>query len=71
MQRKISEREQEVLQLIAYEHNLHEIAQALFISANTVKTHKRNLLQKLGAKNIAGLVRRAYETGLMNVSSAA
>lgn len=65
MTKKISKREQEVLQLIAWEHNYHEIAKALYISTNTVKSHRRSLFEKLGAKNSAGLVRRAFEAGLI------
>ena len=46
----ISKREYEVLELIAKGHSNQEIAQQLFISESTVKTHVSNLLSKLDAK---------------------
>ena len=62
----LTEREIEVLKLIADEYSNSEIAEKLFISVRTVDTHRRNLLDKLGAKNTAGLVKYAIQTGLMN-----
>ena len=61
----ISEREMEVLKLISEELTTNEIAEQLFISNNTVETHRRNLLEKIGARNSAGLIRRAFESGLL------
>ncbi len=52
----LTEREKEVLELIIKEHTNNEIADKLFISNRTVDAHKRNLLEKTGSKNIAGLV---------------
>jgi len=57
----ISRREKEVLQLILDEYTTQEIADKLIISFGTVETHRRNMLNKLGAKNTAGLVRIALE----------
>jgi DNA-binding NarL/FixJ family response regulator len=62
----ISPREIEVLKLIAQEFSNPEIAEKLFISIRTVDTHRRNLLEKLGAKNTAGLVRFAIQKGLVD-----
>ena len=62
----LTEREKEVLRLIAMEYNTQEIATELFISVNTVETHRRNLLSKLNAKNIAGLVKFAMQLGLIS-----
>jgi DNA-binding NarL/FixJ family response regulator len=62
----ISPREIEVLKLIAQEHSNPEIADKLFISIRTVDTHRRNLLEKLGAKNTAGLVKFAIQKGLVD-----
>lgn len=62
---KLSMREKEVLELIVAEQTTQEIAEKLFISINTVETHRNHLLQKLGAKNLAGLVRIALEKGLV------
>lgn len=63
-----TKREREILHLIAYEHTTKEIAQQLFISYETVQTHRKNLLMKFEAKNTAGLVRRAFERRLLTVS---
>jgi DNA-binding NarL/FixJ family response regulator len=60
----LTEREIEVLQLIAREFSNGEIAEKLFISIRTVDTHRRNLLEKLQVKNTAGLVKYAMEKGL-------
>lgn len=62
----LTEREKEVLKLIVREYNTNEIAAELFISPNTVETHRKNLLSKLKAKNIAGLVKFALQTGLVS-----
>ncbi len=52
----LTQREKEVLRLILKECSNKEIAEKLFISQRTVDAHKRNLLEKTGSKNIAGLV---------------
>lgn len=62
---RLSRREKEVLQLILQEKTTPEIAQELFISKGTVISHRRHILSKLGAKNIAGVVRIALENGLI------
>lgn len=61
---RLSVREKEVLKLIIQERTTSEIAEQLFISVNTVETHRNHLMQKLGARNLAGLVRIAMEKGL-------
>ena len=58
---KLSDRELEVLFLIAHEYKNREIADMLYISEHTVDSHRKNLLNKLIAKNTAGLVRKAFE----------
>ena len=60
-----TKREREILHLIADELTSREIAEQLFISAETVLTHRKNLLSKLNAKNTAGLMRRAYDRRLL------
>jgi len=62
---ELSEREIEVLTLIATQHSSSEIAAKLFISPRTVDAHRRNLLAKLDVKNTAGLVRYALENKLV------
>ena len=61
----LSEREIEVLRLIAHESTNSEIAEKLFISIRTVDTHRRNILEKLQVKNTAGLVKYAIEKALI------
>lgn len=64
IEHRITEREKDVLKLIAEECSNQEIAERLFISLRTVETHRYNLLQKLNVKNTAGLVRLALSMGL-------
>ena len=63
---QLTQREKEVLKLIAQEYKAKEIADMLFISENTVETHRKNIMSKIGAKNIAGLTRFAMQTGLIS-----
>ncbi len=69
--RTISNRELEILHLVAYEHSTKEIAKELYISEHTVITHRKNLLLKMDAKNTAGLVRRGFEQGLLQILNVA
>jgi len=64
----ISARELQVLQLIANELTIKEIGVALFISHHTVVSHRKHLLQKLCARNTAGLIRRGFELELLSVN---
>ena len=61
----LTKRETEILQKIADGKTSQEIAEILFISPRTVDTHRANLMQKLGVKNSAGLVRYAIENQLV------
>ncbi|MFI7614033.1 response regulator [Nonomuraea terrae] len=61
----ITEREREVLTLIARGLSNHEIGAALHLSLGTVKTHVSHLLTKLGARTRVHLVIAAYEAGLV------
>lgn len=60
----LSKREKEILQLIVAECTTQEIAAKLFISVKTVEAHRSHLIEKLGVKNLAGLVKVAIEKGL-------
>lgn len=55
----LTTREREVIRMVALEHTNEEIAMALFISVDTVKSHRRQLMTKLNVRNSAGLVRYA------------
>ena len=62
---KLTVREKEILNLIIQEFTTEEIAVKLFVSTKTVESHRSNLIQKLVVKNSAGLVRVAFEKGLV------
>ncbi len=64
-----TERELEVLQEICNGLNNEEISQKLFISPQTVKTHKSNLLDKTGCKNIPGLILFVLKNKIIELSS--
>ncbi len=61
----LTEREREVLNLVARGQNNLDIASQLRISPLTAKTHVRNVLHKLGCRDRAGLTAIAYETGIV------
>ncbi len=63
----ISEREIEILQLICQEYTASEIADKLMISARTVDGHRRKLLEKSKARNMAGLVIFAIKNKLIQI----
>lgn len=65
---QLTRREREILQLIVEEHTTKEIANTLYIELCTVETHRQNIMQKLGAKNTAGLVRVAIQQQLYKVA---
>ena len=62
----LSEREREVLQLLALGHTNKEIAQMLYLSVKTVETYKARLMEKLDLKTRAALVRFALQHGLLD-----
>ncbi|NMX04151.1 response regulator transcription factor [Mobiluncus mulieris] len=62
----LTERETEVLKLIAHGMTNQELADKLFISMTTVKTHVGNILNKIGARDRVQAVIFAYENGLVN-----
>ena len=68
---RITRREKEVLRLIIEEKTSPEIAEILHVSLNTVETHRMHLFQKLGVRNVAGLVREALEKGIVGLNSRA
>ncbi|MBQ4469287.1 MAG: response regulator transcription factor [Synergistaceae bacterium] len=61
--RLLSEREREVLKLLAEGKNAKEIAYDLSISKNTVDVHRRHIMEKTGCSSMAGLVRYAIREG--------
>lgn len=61
----LTQREKEIITLLAKEKSSQEIADSLFISIYTVNTHRKNILHKLGIKNTAGLMKFASENNLV------
>lgn len=62
----LSERENEIITLIAEGQTNEQIAEFLFLSKHTVNTHRKNIMAKLGVKNTAGIVMYAVKTGLVS-----
>lgn len=63
----LTKRENEVLKLISSGKNNQEVADQLFISTKTVETHKANILEKLGLRNTAELVKYAIKNNLISL----
>ena len=64
----LTKREIEILKLIASGYSKQKKANILYISYNTVDTHRKNIMHKLSIKNTAGLVRYAIEKGLISLN---
>ena len=62
--RALAPREREVLQLVAEGRTTPEIAGILHLSVKTVESHRRNLLRKLGLRNVAELTKYAIREGI-------
>lgn len=64
----LTKREIEVIELVAQGMSNKQIADEMFVSVHTVLTHRKNLMQKLGVKNTAGLVIYAVQSGIHTAS---
>lgn len=62
----LTKREIEVVRLLAEEKTTEEIAQTLFVSTHTIETHRKNILSKIHAKNVVGVLKYALRTGIVN-----
>lgn len=62
----LSEREHEILRLLALGHTNQEIASQLYLSVRTVETHRAHIMQKLRISTRAELVRYAFERGVLD-----
>jgi two-component system response regulator DegU len=62
---ELSDREREIVMLVCQELTIKEIGQKLSISENTVRNHRVNIMEKVGVNNMVGLVKYAYEIGLV------
>ena len=61
----LTDRELEIIKLISLEYSGKEISDQLFISTNTVETHRKNIMKKLDAKNSISLVKYALRNNLV------
>lgn len=66
MDKTITVREKEILELISQGYSTKEIALRLYISEETVKSHRHHLFSKLSARNSPHLVQRALNTGIIH-----
>nr|WP_289847938.1 helix-turn-helix transcriptional regulator [Reichenbachiella agariperforans] len=61
----LSQREREILELIAKEYTNKKIADELFISERTVETHRKNIFRKTKTNSLVGLIKFAYANDLI------
>ena len=64
-QKLLTEREREILKLIAKEYTNKMIAEELFISERTVETHRKNIFRKTKTNSLVGLIKFAYANNLI------
>lgn len=65
IQDTLTEREFQILRYLAMELSTPQIANELFLSPSTVKTHRRNIMRKMGVSNVLALLRTAKDLGLI------
>jgi DNA-binding NarL/FixJ family response regulator len=61
----LTEREREILRLIAKEYSNKQMAEKLFISERTVETHRKNIFRKTNTNTLVGLMKFAFENNLV------
>ncbi len=61
----LTPRQRDILRLVSIGHTNREIAQVLDISVRTVEVHRFNLMRRLNVRNVAQLLRRALQLGLL------
>jgi len=64
----LTPRETEIINLMAYEFSEKQIAKELYLSTNTIHSHKKRVFQKLSVRNSAGVIRKAFELGILSVA---
>jgi len=65
--RALTKREVEVTRLVAEGFKNREVAGKLGISVKTVETHRANIMNKLGLRNLAQLIRYAIQKGMIKI----
>ncbi len=63
----LTPREEEVLKYLAKDFNSKQIAQEMLVSEFTIATHRRNIKRKLGVETTSGLIRYAFESGIVGI----
>ena len=63
----LTNREKEILELICQEYTMREIGEQLFLSEQTIHTHRKNLMKKTGVKNAVGLVKFAIQNRVVTL----
>jgi len=61
----LSERQLEILKLVAHGNTSQQIAETLHLSKHTVQWHRKNILTKLGLNSVGDMIRYAYDKGLV------
>jgi DNA-binding CsgD family transcriptional regulator len=64
---QLTPRQREILKLIAEGHSSKQIAQMLDAGAKTIDSHRANIMERLGVRNVPGLVRFAIRFGLVSI----
>ena len=64
----VSPREYQVLNLLSNGYSSKDIALHLYVSPNTIKDHRKALLRKLNARNVAQMIRKAFELELLKTA---
>lgn len=67
----ITAQEKRVLELVSYGYSSVEIANTLGVSAHTVESHRKSLLNKMEAKNTAELMRKAFQLRVLGIPAEA
>jgi DNA-binding CsgD family transcriptional regulator len=70
-QPEVTPREIEIVKMLAEGYSSREISFQLFISEHTVHTHRRNIVKKLGVRNVAHLVHYSWQNGLFQMNMTA
>ncbi|WP_319762686.1 response regulator transcription factor [Maridesulfovibrio sp.] len=63
----LTPREREIMQLLARDYSVKDVAERLFISPRTVENHRSNLMRKLGLKSTIEFIRYAFKQGLIEL----
>lgn len=66
---RLTARQREILQLVAEGRTTRQIADLLSVSIKTVETHRAQLMERLGIRDVAGLVRCAIQCGLISIDA--